>query len=248
MYGSRLMQRAATLALLCAVALTGCAQERLVQPVMLKAPYEREQVWAVAPFANESGTLLVDTARIADAFAYQIQEAHGLNSIPVNRVIAAMRQLEMPAVQSQADAAALLNLLGVDGLIVGTVTAYNPYRPMTLGAAIELHASASDRAAGAFDTRTLSRSASDSFSPGGFASQTLRAQAAGIFDASNHETLAWLNSYAQGRSEPRSAYGKDIYLVRMDMYAQFVSFKLLHELLKNEQMRLSPIVQESPRR
>lgn len=243
-------------ALLTAVVLTaGCMRQRLHEPTFLQAPYPQAQLWAVAPFINESGASQADGFRFADAVAHQVQDVHGINMIPVNRVIMAMRELDMPRITGPGDAMLLIRALGVDGIIVGTITAYDPYRPMTLGAAIELHmspeaAAIMDGAAPTpaeeddVDTRRLMRSpsAAERFSAGGFGSQPKNpvAQAAGIFDARNHRTLAQLGAYSNGREVPDSAYGRDIYLVSMDMYTQFVSFRLLHELLESERRRVAP--------
>lgn len=229
------------------ILLCGCAP-RLTQPETLAAPYEHTQVWAVAPFNNESGMSIVETDRVADMFVQQLQDVYGINALPVNRVIVAMRELDMPMVQSPSDARALLNVLGVDGLIVGTVTAYDPFRPMTFGAAIELHLAESRTRLASLDTRSLTRTAAGEISPGQVGPRNPVAQAAGIFDARNHDTLAHLKRYATGRNVPDSAYGKDIYLVRMDLYMQFASYRLLSGLLDSERVRLSPIVEESPKR
>ena len=119
-------------------AMTGCA-ERLTDPVLLATPYATDQLWGVAPFMNESGASVVDGARLADAFMMQAQQVERIDVVPVNRVIAAMRAADMPTVRSLADAQTIMRTLGLDGLVVGTVTAYDPYRPMKLGMAVELH-------------------------------------------------------------------------------------------------------------
>ena len=46
---------------------------------------------------------------------------------------------------------------------------------------------------------------SGTIAPGGMGPRNPVAQAAGIFDASSHETLAHLQQYATGRSVPDSA-------------------------------------------
>jgi hypothetical protein len=234
----------ALLLMLCLCALLGCGQ-RLVHPTVLAAPYEQAQLWAVAPFVNESGVPEVDTFRIADAFAQQVQGVAGLNALPVNRVILALRQLDLPAIRSPVDARTLMSVLGADGLIVGTVTAYDPYRPMTLGAAVELYVREDASDESGLDVRALSRAARAAEPITDRDRRGAAAQAAGVFHAANHEVLAELRDYAFGRSAPESAYGRDIYLVSMDMYAQFVSFRLIRDLLQQERLRLSRAVEES---
>ena len=70
------------------------------------------------------------------------------------------------------------------------------------------------------------------------ASLIAAAQAAGIFDASDHTTLELLAIFANGRTHPSTAYGDDIYLMKMDLYTKFVAHQLLAELLRNEHKRL----------
>ena len=90
----------------------------LTPPIALASPYDQPQVWAVAPFVNESGVSIVKADRIADAFAEQAEQINGVAVIPVNRVLAAMHRLQMPWVASPAEALSLMNTLGVDGLII----------------------------------------------------------------------------------------------------------------------------------
>ena len=225
--------------LVCALLLHGCSAP-LKPPTVLTAPYENQQLWAVLPFANESGVSIVDPYHIADWFTEQLQQVQGINTVPVNRVIVAMRQLGMKGANSAADVQQLANVLDVDGIVIGTVTAYDPYPPLKLGAAIQLFQTNRNRRDN-FDPRELTRSTRGTVSPGDLPSDGPVAQAAGVFDAANHQTLAWLKSYATGRSEPQGAFGRDIYLVSMDLYTQFVSFRLIHDLLQSEQARLMPM-------
>jgi hypothetical protein len=210
---------------------------------MLTAPYERTQLWAVVPPINESGSSAVRTDRIADAFTEQTEEVQGINTVAVNRVIMAMRRLGLTSVTTPNDAHAMMNLLGVDGLIVGTVTAYDAYPPMKLGMAVQLFTREQPQTP-QIDPVKLTRAPTELPPPGApGALNPLRpgAQAAGIFDASNHQTLMWLNEFASGRSQPKSAYGNDVYLVSMDLYTQFVAYRLMLNLLSAEQARLTPV-------
>ena len=231
-------------ALLCAliaIALCGCAgPEKLQQPAALTSPYERTQLWAVAPLANESGVSIVNSDRIADLFAEQAEQVHGINAVPVNRVILAMRKLDMQTVATPRHAFDLMNALGVDGLIVGTMTAYDPYQPLKLGAAIQLYRRERQHHASDIDPVELTRAPTERALPGMLSSDLPAAQASGIFDAANHATLAQLEEFAAGRTEPQSAYGKRIYLVNMEMYTQFVAYRLMHDLLQQERIRLTP--------
>lgn len=229
--------RAGLLLLLIGATIAGCARPASPRMTILRSPYAERQLWAVAPFTNESGVTVVDPARTADLFAEEIQQTPGIDVLPVNRVLAAMRELGMPAVRTVGDARTLMNVLEVDGLVAGTVTAYDPYRPLRFGAAVQLFSvEQNDRYRG-LDSRTLTLNTNGEIAPGGLDSSLPVAQAAGVFDAANHQTLARLNGYAAGRTEPDSAYGREIFLVDMELYTQFVSHVLLRDLFDDERMR-----------
>lgn len=228
---------------LAAVGFGGCARPQpLTPPLALAAPYSSRQVWAVVPFSNESGVSSVAGDRIADAFTMEIERIDGIDALPVNRVITAMRRLNLHAVNTPAQARSLLSLLGVDGLIVGTVTAYDPYQPPRFGAAIALFTDV-EAATAALDPIELTRARTEIVAPGALASDAPTAQASGVFDASHHDTLQHLDAYAAGRSEPASAFGTRIYAVRMDLYTQFAAYRLLNDLLELERGRLVPTTQ-----
>lgn len=229
-------------ALTSALSLSACDffAPKLHPPGALAAPYHQRQVWAVAPFTNESGVSVVAGDRIADAFTAEAEAIDGIDTIPVNRVIAAMRRLNMPAVNTPAQARTLLNTLGADGLIVGTVTVYDPYQPPKFGAAIALFTGEAATAK-AIDPVRITRAATDDVSQGAMPNANApSSQASGIFDAANHQTLTWLNDYSAGRSPPDGAFGERIYLYRMDLYTQFAAYRLLHDLLDGERARLLP--------
>ena len=74
-----------------AVLLAGGCTQKLQQPTTLVNPDREDQLWAVAPFANESGVSTVNAHRVADLFTQQLEQVDGINTVPVNRVVAAMR-------------------------------------------------------------------------------------------------------------------------------------------------------------
>jgi hypothetical protein len=210
-----------------------CTQKHsLNQPNRLQAPYPGTVLWAIAPLVNESGTSAVNTIRISDALTEELQQVRGINTVPVTRTLAVMRKLNMRAVTTPKDAQTLIDTLGVNGLIVGNVTAWDPYTPPTLGLALQLFIH-SDRSSSP-ETDELPDQSNTTYRAGLIAA----AQAAGIFDASDHSTLELLALFANGRTHPSTAYGDDIYLMKMDLYTKFVAHQLLAELLRNEHRRL----------
>ncbi len=242
-------RRAAAAALACSVvsgwAVAGGCAQRLTPPAILATTGPR-QLWAVAPVANESGVSTVDTHRVSDIFTPALQGVVGIDTIPVNRVIFAMRHIGMTAVTSPAEARQLARALGADAIVVGTVTAFDPYPPPTLGAAVQLFAPDPRGTAIDLDPKKLTRAPRDPFAAAGqVGPATAIAQAAGVFDAANHQTLAWLASYAAGRTAPDAPFGPDIYLMNMKLYTQFVCFRLIHDLLHDEWARQAPLANDA---
>lgn len=214
--------------------LAACSRD-LSPPIAMNAPYDHPQVWAVAPFLNESGRSDVRGDHIADAMFAEVQQVRNIDAIPVNRVILAMRDLNLPAIVSMSDARAVMNYLNADAIIVGTVTTWDPYPPPTIGLATELYTRDDDRRFVNLDSVELTRNprssdaALSTYGPPGPA-----AAAAGVFKGANHQTIIWLNDYATHRAEPDSAFGRDIYLARMDLFTQFAAHRLLHDLLADQ--------------
>jgi hypothetical protein len=237
---------ARALLLAACLAAGGCGP-KLERPQILVDLVRPGRVWAVAPFANESGVSAVDTERVADLFTQQLQQVLGVDTVPVNRVILAMRDLGMPAIASPHDALRLILALEVDVIVVGTVTAYDPYPPPTLGAAVQAFTGDGNvTTAGIGSVQGLVRAPSgdDEVALAQTGAPLASAQAAGVFDASSHQTLAWLQTFATGRTEPGSPFGPDIYLVSMELYTQFVSYRLIHDLLAWEQVRQRPLASQ----
>ena len=152
-----------------------------------------------------------------------------------------MRTLGIDRVRSESEAVALLNLLDADGIVIGTVTAFDAYDPLQLGMAVELITRDHLANRESLDPRALVKQAVGST---GVTEQQLSvAQASGVFDASNHAVRQQLRTYAQGRVVPDSAFGDRVYDVSMEHYARFVSHELLRELLRAERVRLTPQVE-----
>lgn len=217
----------------------GCQQHhrgQLHRPSDLPTPYATPQLWAVAPLANESGTTAVDRMEITDLLSEQCQQIDGINTVPVNRVLLAMQRLGIQAVTTPQDARNLIVVLGVDGLVVGTITAWDPYQPPKLGLAIQLFSADTIPAGDSFDPDQARRATGETRIAD---TATPIAQAAGIWDASNHRTLASLDGFTRGRTRLDSAYGPDLYLVDMDLYTQFAAYRLVEKLLKNEHSRVA---------
>lgn len=234
---------AAALAL--ALCFCGCASEApLKAPEILAAPYERSDViWAVAPLRNESGTTLFDPLDVTDKLVAAAGQIRGVRVVPLNRTIAVMRGLKMNAVTSPADARRIAQELGVDGLIVGSITAYDPYDPPKLGLSLALFArpGAMDHAGGGVDSRVLSQSGSGTPPAPGLSGDAPASAISEFLDGKNHQVLMDLKGYADGRHDKTAALSWRRYLASMDLFSEFAAWHAVGRLLDQEWVRLARV-------
>lgn len=214
----------------------GC---RYQQPTNLQSPWlPRQQVWAIAPMANESGVSQVDRLAVTDALVLEVASIDGVDVLPLNRTLEAMLSLDigLDGIPTRAEYDALRSVLGADAILVGTIIAYDPYRPLRLGASLQLIESGGSAQQVALDARSLTMA----MGRGGAATGAVAPappprmlQASGIYDADNHGVLLSLEGYAGSRSTHNLA-GTDVglYLLDMDVYAEFVFHELLQKLLR----------------
>lgn len=242
-----LMRRCRMLALcICAtLILSACAssQRRLTSPTYtLHSPYPQDVVIAVAPLANESGTSAADELRMADRLAEQLAEVDGIGVIPLNRTLDAMQALRLPAVASPAEAHALARMLGADAILVGSITAWDPYDPPRLGLNLALFGTGLALAApgsAEVDPRALQSASTDYSLNAAPSPSTPLASLSNHYDASNHALLMHVRDYATGRADPQSALNWQRYIKSMELYERFVSFRAVDELLASEQRRIA---------
>jgi hypothetical protein len=228
-----------TLATAALAPLAGCQNNKLTQPTVLKAPYLNERVWAVVPFANESGVSEVDGTMVADRFVTEIEQVDGLRCLPLNRTLAAMKSLGMTGVRDLQQASTLMRTLQVDGLVLGSVTEWDPYKPLRFGAAIEVISAGEGADRKPIDLKELTMPTAESKSAGGATKiQAELSQGSRVFDAKNHETLTELERYARGRFDPNSALGAQAYETRIDLFTRFGAYVLTRDLLEQEAARL----------
>jgi hypothetical protein len=193
-------------------------------------PGSQQMVWAVAPTVNLSGERPVDPLLQSDLVFQQLQAVHGLTVIPVNRVAEIYAKLRINKVQTEEQATAVCQLLGCDGLVVPTVTIYQPYDPPKMGAALQLFAKpGSLERMPLIDPHQLERSPT----PGPMAMGRPRQmqQAAGIFDAADGTVRDRVNAYSAGRTDPNLPFGNRVVYLDMDQYSAFVYHELISQLL-----------------
>lgn len=252
---SRAIAGAMVFAALVAIsALSGCAQQEVLSPPQaLMAPYDTskgEVLWAVVPLRNESGTSIVDPLVVSDKVVNAASQVRGVRCLPLNRTIMAMRSLDLVELTSPDQAEKLAAALGADGIIVGSVTSYDPYNPPKLGLALALYTRPGllNRPSGAqIDTRQLTFQPTDYryFTRSGF--QDAPASVISEFlDGRNHQVLMDVKQYADGRSDPKSALGWKRYVASMDLFCEFGAWHSVNRLLEHEWIRVARIAASEP--
>lgn len=128
-----------------ALSTSGCSlvlPEVSRQPVVHN-PFPQLSRVAVVPFFNQSAEPTVDGRQFALAYYAELQGTPGFEVVPVAAVEAAMQGLgvtfdapEPPAEQARR----LAGALGVDAVVIGTVTDYSPYYPPRCGVRVEWYA------------------------------------------------------------------------------------------------------------
>ncbi len=208
----------------------------------LHSPYATRRVWAVAPLRNESGSLHANGWVVADHLTRQLENASNLDVLPVNRVLAAMESLDLPEVRSPDEARLLLKTLGVDGLVVGTITAYAPYDPPKLGLAVELYVNQRIDYLDSLDVRKLARAATDPGSLPAMADARLGpvSSVSAVLDAADPIVRRRLMRYASNRGQLKDAKSWHLYRISMDLYSEFASYVMSWRLLRAEQLRIAP--------
>lgn len=213
-----------------------------------RSPYAERQLWAVVPLRNESGTMQADGYRMADHLARQLETIARIDVMPVNRVIAAMQALELASIDRMVDAHRLQAALGADGLVVGSITAFEPYDPPKIGLAVELYLDPRREMPTVFDTRTLSRAAVESQThpsrrraeeraPGGPASAI-----SDYYDAADPRIAGWLEAYAERKQrgvDAHDAISRSLYRHSIDLYSEFVAHLAVSHLLAAEYYRVA---------
>lgn len=226
----------AIVAPLLALLLTGCTLGP-AKPTVLKAPYDAERVWAVLPFENESGVSAVDGLAVADRFVSEVEQVDGLRCLPLNRTLAVMQQLGMTRLTDKRQVYTLMRALQVDGVVVGTVTDWDPYKPLRFGAAVQVISATAARAARPLDLKDLTMPTGEDRGGAAGAADDV-SQASRLFDGRNNETLAELERYGAGRSDATSALGSRVYEQRIDLFVRFGAYILVRDLLEQEAARL----------
>src|SRR5690606_23420337 len=151
--------------------------------------------------------------------------------------------LEIKSRGTPEDARKLAEAMGADGLILGSITAYDPYTP-TVGLSLALYVRPGvldeQRGQAALDARALTWQPTDYayFPSSGYADAPAAAVATHL-DGKSHGVQMAVRDYAEGRSEPGSALGWRRYLASAPLFVEFAAWHTVGRLLDGEWLRLA---------
>jgi hypothetical protein len=99
-------------------------------------PFPQLSRVAVAPFFNQSDEATVDGRRFAMAYFGELQATAGFEIVPLGVVEEAILRNGID-LSKPAEVRRLAKVLGVDAVVIGTVTDYSPYYPPRCGMRVE---------------------------------------------------------------------------------------------------------------
>ena len=232
------------------VPLVGC--QRPIVERRIEAPYSERQVWAVAPLRNESGSRYADGFKMADELTRAFEQVEGIDALPLNRVLEAMDALKLARIESREDAIHLREALGVDALVVGSMTHYDAYDPPKLGLALDLYAWPTKGESRGLDIRGLSWA--PTADKAGIRRGTLYrpdqpvTTVSGYFDASGIGTKQLIDEHSYGRgSTPNTLHERRLYTINMNLFQEFVGHEMGSQLIWAEWRRLARAIEAERR-
>lgn len=112
--------------------------QRLDRP-QIHNPFPQLRKVAVVPFFNQSGFAQINGADVANSYRHQLQQIPGFEVLPVGVVDRHLASQPIPVDQAP-DFQQLARDLGVDAVVVGSITDFDPYYPPRLGLAVRWYA------------------------------------------------------------------------------------------------------------
>lgn len=134
-------QLARGLAPIALLALGGCAlwPDRIVEP-QFHNPFPQIYRVAVLPFYNQSAEPTLDGEAVALAYFNELQTIPGFEVMPVGvakQMLAASIAMTGREPRGGADFQLLARQMGVDAVLVGSITDYSPYYPPRVGLSVD---------------------------------------------------------------------------------------------------------------
>lgn len=137
--GCGMAARLGLLALAIAMSVGCAAIPSVTEKPTFHNPFPQISRVAVLPFYNQSREATVDGESIGEIYASELQKIPGYEVIPIGVVREALNTLpEEP--RNGRDFQKFAQYLGVDAVLVGSVTEYHPYYPPRMGLAVHWYA------------------------------------------------------------------------------------------------------------
>lgn len=222
----------AVASILLVLLVAGCAgKPRYPTERIQYAPPGFARTIAVAPVVNLSGQRSVDPILQADLVFQELQKVTGLTVIPVNRTAEAMIGLGISSIDSPAQAQLVCQALGVEAVVVGTITLFDPYDPPRVGASLQMMRSGLAGQSPAIDVASLRRRAAETQVEPTPANADF-IQVVGMFDASDGSVRERVSRFSRGRTDPAGPLGEREVYLSSDRYAAFVWHELIGSMLR----------------
>ena len=191
---------------------------------------------AVAPFVNLSPEENIDTLALSDIFFREFQSFGGLILVPPVKVQAEILtgNYELPQ-----DGQKLAERLGVDAVVFGVMTSYEPYGTQQVGMAVLMY-TAHDHGLPAYGPESilLMSQSGRPFIPSEAAAPAVIVSAR-VFDASDRATIQRMKTFARGFSEEENPLGYKTFVTSPNRFMQFVSHEMVMGLAAAMKERFS---------
>jgi hypothetical protein len=102
-------------------------------------PFPQIQSVAVLPFSNQSEEPTLSGERVSLAYMNELQAVRGFEVLPLGAVKLKMAEFERPLARGE-DFQAFAAYLGVDAVIIGSITDYDAYYPPRMGMKVNWYA------------------------------------------------------------------------------------------------------------
>jgi hypothetical protein len=152
-----------------------------------------------------------------------------------------MRQVGLAEIRTLDEARSILRLVGGDGIVVGTITGWNPYDPPRFGANILLVADEAEVQA-AFESRRLTGGTGAVASNPDAPARTLT-EVVAFFDATNHTVRGQVREYAKSNDDVTDGFDppERYYLMVFDHWLDFAASELVSTLVDRERARVTSV-------
>jgi hypothetical protein len=117
----------------------GCGLWEVSHKPVIHNPFPQLSKVAVAPFFNQSDEPTVDGRKFAMAYFAELQATPGYEVVPLGVVEDAILAHHVD-LSNAGEARRLAHILGVDAVVIGSVTDYTPYYPPRCGLRVEWYA------------------------------------------------------------------------------------------------------------